>query len=130
MPEHTLGAYEFASIAYADFVEPDLVLTKDGALVCFHDLSVREGTDVTAHPEFAGYMKNFTNIIGGVNQTIYNDWFIHDFTLAELKELRVTQPVTGIRPQLFNTMFTIPTFEEYLEVIHKMAYLQNRTIGM
>lgn len=129
MPEHTSGSYEIAAIEGADYVEPDLILTQDGRLVCFHDLSLRAITDVVDHPEFANKMTNFTEEIGGVNQTVYNDWFVHMFTLTELKQLHVKQVVRGIRPQYFNNMFEILTFEEYLDVIHKMSYLQNRPIG-
>lgn len=131
MPEHTLGAYELAAIEGADYVEPDLVLTQDGHLVCFHDLSLRTGTDVADLPQFASKMRNFTIDIGhGFTQTIRNDWFIHNFTLAELKQIHVRQLVRGIRPQYFNTLFEIPTFTEYLDIIDKMSYLQNRSIGM
>ncbi|KAG4067348.1 hypothetical protein HA402_000339 [Bradysia odoriphaga] len=131
MPEHTVGSYEFAAIEGADYVEPDLVLTQDGHLVCFHDLSLRSGTNVADLPQFADKRGNLTiEIGGGFNQTINNDWFIHNFTLAELKQLRVKQLVRGIRPQYFNTLFEIPTFSEYLNVIHKMSYLQNKSIGV
>lgn len=130
MPEHTVGAYELAAIEGADYVEPDLVLTQDGHLVCFHDLSLRSGTNVADLPQFANKLTNLTIEIGaGFNQTITNDWFIHNFTLAELKQIRVRQLVRGVRPQYFNTLFEIPTFTEYLAVIHKMSYLQNRSIG-
>lgn len=131
MPEHTVGSYEFAAIEGADYVEPDLVLTQDGHLVCFHDLSLRSGTNVADLPQFADKIGSLTIDIGeGFNQTITNDWFIHNFTLAELKQLRVKQRVIGIRPQYFNTLFEIPTFAEYMDVIHKMSYLQNKSIGV
>lgn len=130
MPEHTVGSYEFAAIEGADYVEPDLVLTQDGHLVCFHDLSLRSGTDVANLPQFANKLGNLTiDTGGGFMQTISNDWFIHNFTLAELKQIHVQQLVRGIRPQYFNNLFEIPTFEEYLDVIDKMTYLQNRSIG-
>lgn len=130
MPEHTVGSYEFAAIEGADYVEPDLVLTSDGHFVCFHDLSLRDGTNVADLPQFADRTMSLTiDLGGGFNQTITNDWFIHNFTLAELKQIRVKQLVRGIRPQYFNTLFEIPTFEEYLGVIHKMSHLQNKSIG-
>lgn len=133
MPEHTVGSYEVASIEGADYVEPDLVLTKDGHLVCYHDLTIKSGTDLQMHPEFE-HLKtlNYTGDLDGINKTvtILNDWFIKDFTLAELQTLRVKQANKGIRPQLFNNVFHIPTFEEYLNVIHEMAAKQNRSIGV
>lgn len=130
MPEHTVASYEFAAIEGADYVEPDLVLTQDGQLVCHHDLSLRSGTDVADLPQFADRMKNLTmDYGGGFTEEILNNWFIHDFTLEELKQIHVKQLVRGIRPQYFNNLFEIPTFTEYLDVIHKMSYLQNRSIG-
>ena len=82
MPEHTIPAYEFASILGADFVEPDLCVTQDNQLVCFHDLELGSGTDVKDHPEF-DHLKH--------NTSHGYDWYIRNFTLAELKTLKVVQ---------------------------------------
>lgn len=57
-----------------------------------------------------------------------DDFFIQNFTLAELRLLHVEQRKTGIRPHYFDT-FQIPTVEEYLDVIHRMTITLNRTIG-
>jgi glycerophosphoryl diester phosphodiesterase len=121
LPEHTVPGYETASILGADFVEPDLCLTKDDVFVCHHDLLLRDGTDVGSRPEFA-HLKRQTP--DGFN------WYIRDFTLAELKTLRIVQQDTGIRPQDYNGLFSIPTFDEYLAVIHRMTFKLNRTIGI
>ncbi|CAG7820081.1 unnamed protein product, partial [Allacma fusca] len=119
-PEHTIPAYKTASILGADFVEPDLVLTKDDIFVCHHDLYLRDGTDVAEHPEFSHLKEQISP--GNFN------WYIRNFTLAELKTLRVIQQKTGVRPQEYNRLFTIPTFREYLQAVHEMIYKLNKTI--
>lgn len=130
MPEHTLGSYEFAAIEGAEYVEPDLVLTKDGYLVCYHDLNLKDGTNVEDLPQFAHLQRNFSEVLDHKNVTILNDWFIADFTLVELQELRVEQRAVGIRPQYFNSIFQIPTFEQYLDVILNMSVKMSKAIGI
>ena len=120
MPEHTIPAYELACILGADYVEPDLVLTKDGHLVCYHDLNLGSGTDVQQHREF-------DHLISGTSKGT-DDWYVRDFTLAELKTLKVVQKKVGIRPGCFDS-FSIPTFKEFMDTIHLMNYKLNRTIG-
>jgi glycerophosphoryl diester phosphodiesterase len=130
MPQHTLGSYHMAAIEGADFVEPDLVATKDGHLVCYHDLYIKEGTDIEEHPEFAHLRKTFNDILDGKPKVIANDWFISDFTLAELKTLKVRQKNIGVRPLYFDTVFEIPTFEEYLTLVQDLSYKLNRPLGI
>src|ERR1017187_6500167 len=79
-PEHTLASYELAARMGADFIEPDLVSTKDHVLVARHENEIGGTTDVVAHPEFT-YRKT-TKVIDG---NIISGWFTEDFTLAELK---------------------------------------------
>lgn len=124
VPEHTLAAYWLAIEQGADYVEPDLVLTRDGVLVARHenaiailnpDGSVREATtDVAERPEFAA--RKTTKSIDGVAIT---GWFTEDFTLAELKTLRARERIPQIRPAntRFNDMFEVPTFEEVLQLV-------------
>ncbi|MBB3195585.1 glycerophosphoryl diester phosphodiesterase [Roseateles terrae] len=126
VPEHTLAAYWLAIEQGADFVEPDLVITKDGVLVARHenaiailnaDGTVREATtDVADHPEFAS--RKTTKVIDGVSIT---GWFTEDFTLAELKTLRARERIPAIRPanSRFNDMFEVPTFEEVLQLVQQ-----------
>ncbi|WP_343627488.1 glycerophosphodiester phosphodiesterase [Roseateles sp.] len=126
VPEHTLAAYWLAIEQGADYVEPDLVLTKDGVLVARHenaiailnpDGSVREATtDVAERPEFAS--RKATKSIDGVAIT---GWFTEDFTLAELKTLRARERIPQIRAgnTRFNDMFQIPTFEEVLQLVQQ-----------
>ncbi|KAI8907647.1 PLC-like phosphodiesterase [Powellomyces hirtus] len=138
LPEHTLPSYHMAVWEHADYIEPDLVLTKDGQLVLYHDLTIKSSSDVAEHPEFADRMRNGTfsdpNGSGG-NVTITNDWFIHDFTLAELKTLKLKvvgggPKETSMRTPFFDGLFTIPTFQEYLDLIHADASKLGRGIGI
>lgn len=105
-PEHTLASYRLAIDLGADYIEPDLVSTKDGVLIARHEPMLGSTTDVAAHPEFAGYKT--TKILDGVPVT---DWFASDFTLAEIKTLRAIQPNAG-RDQRYNGLYKIPTFAE------------------
>ncbi|CAL8071341.1 unnamed protein product [Orchesella dallaii] len=123
MPEHTIPAYEFAMAEGVDFVEPDLVMTKDSQLVCYHDLTVGSGTDVRSREEFEHLWISERNItLNGEVKTIRDDWLISDFTLAQLKTLRIIQKETGIRPKYFDRMFSIPTFDEFMEAVHKFTF--------
>ncbi|TPX62016.1 hypothetical protein SpCBS45565_g07094 [Spizellomyces sp. 'palustris'] len=139
LPEHSLPAYHMGIWEHADFVEPDLVLTKDGHFVIYHDLSIKSSTDVAEHPEFAHLMKNVTipDIDGSAgNLTLINDWLIHDLTLAEIKTLRLNVVGGGPdnrnmrKPAFFDGMFTIPTFEEYLDLVHADSAKLGREIGI
>lgn len=129
MPSHTLPGYEIAAITGAEYVEPDLVMTKDNVLVCYHDLTLKRGTDIEYHPEFEHLRRNFSGIIGVVYENIVNDYFIEDLTLEEVKKLRVNQNQDGVRLQYFNGHLEIPTFQEFIDVMHKMTVKLNRTIG-
>ena len=94
-PEHTLASYQLAIELGADYIEPDLVSTKDGVLIARHEPMLGSTTDVAAHPEFAAYRT--TKWLDGVPVT---DWFASDFTLAEIKTLRAIQPNAGRDQQL------------------------------
>jgi glycerophosphoryl diester phosphodiesterase len=111
-PEHTFGSYQLALDLGADIVEAgDLVPTKDGHLVCRHELEIGGTTDVAGHPEFAN--RKSTKVLDGVPTT---GWFTEDFTLAELKTLRAVEriPATRQRNTIYNGRWEIPTFEEVL----------------
>jgi len=130
MPEHSLGSYHMASVLGADYVEPDLVLTKDGVPVCMHDPDLMGTTDVADRREFAHKRRNLTAFMYGENSTVANNWFTIDFTLKELKQLRLKQRKVGIRPLYFDGVFAIPTFQEYLDKMKEMSAKLNRTIGL
>ena len=97
-PEHTLASYELAARMGADFIEPDLVSTKDGHLVVRHEPEIGGTTDVAGHPEFAD--RKTTKVIDG---TSYTGWFTDDFTLAELKTLRAKERLPDVRQR--NTIY-------------------------
>src|SRR4030095_7720479 len=97
-PEHTLASYELAIEMGADYIEPDLVSTKDHVLVARHENDITATTNVADHAEFAD--RKTTKVIDGV--TIAG-WFTEDFTLAELKTLRAKERLPEIRPA--NTAF-------------------------
>src|SRR5262249_27166881 len=92
-PEHTLSSYRLAIELGADFIEPDLVSTKDHQLVARHEPDITGTTDVASHPEFAA--RKTTKTIDGVTTT---GWFTDDFTLAELKTLRAVERLPDVRP--------------------------------
>ncbi|HEU4881846.1 MAG TPA: glycerophosphodiester phosphodiesterase [Longimicrobium sp.] len=126
-PEHTLASYALAIEMGADFVEPDLVSTKDGVLVCRHENEIGGTTDVAAHPEFAA--RRTTRTIDGVT---VDGWFTEDFTLAELKTLRARERLPELRPANaeFDGRFEIPTFDEMIALIQRESAARGRTIGI
>jgi glycerophosphoryl diester phosphodiesterase len=124
LPDHTLPGYALAIKLGADYIEPDLVSTKDGRLVARHEPNITATTDVADHPEFAGRKR--TAVIDGVTET---GWFVSDFTLHELRTLRAVQPLAE-RPQRFNGKFRIPTLEEVIALAKRYSKKYHRTIGI
>jgi len=114
VPEHTLTSYFIAMQAGVDYVEPDLVMTKDAVLVARHENEIGTTTDVARHREFAD--RRATKVIDG---TPVNGWFTEDFTLAELKTLRARERIPDIRPAnaRFDGQFQVATFEEILALL-------------
>lgn len=112
-PEHTIASYTLAIEQGADFIEPDLVLTKDGVLVARHENEISETTDVADKPEFAS--RKTSKMIDGQKMT---GWFTEDFTLAELKTLRAKERLPQLRTAntAFDGQFEIPTFDEILQL--------------
>jgi glycerophosphoryl diester phosphodiesterase len=113
-PEHTLSSYRLGIEMGADFIEPDLVLTKDGHLVCRHENEIGGTTNVADKPEFAA--RKAVKIIDGER---FEGWFTEDFTLAELKTLRAKERLPQLRPanMAYDGQDEIPTFEEVLALI-------------
>nr|WP_239479203.1 glycerophosphodiester phosphodiesterase [Lichenicola cladoniae] len=126
-PEHTLASYAKAIADGADFVEPDLVITKDGVLVARHESNITETTDVALHPEFAS--RRTTRTVDGQAST---GWFTIDFTLGELKTLRARERMPLIRPRnaRYDGMFDIPTFEEIIDFVAAESAARGREIGL
>ncbi len=112
-PEHTLEGYQLAIDQGADYIEPDLVMTRDGVLIARHENEIGGTTDVADHPEFAARRRS--QLIDGVAIT---GWFTEDFTLAEIKTLRARERLPDLRPgnRAFDGCFLVPTFEEILQL--------------
>jgi len=117
-PEHTLESYRLAIEQGADYIEPDLVMTRDGVLIARHENEIGGTTDVAQHGEFAGRRR--TQVIDG--ETL-SGWFTEDFTLAELKTLRARERLPDLRPlnTTFDGRFEVPTFDEILLLANQAA---------
>jgi glycerophosphoryl diester phosphodiesterase len=126
-PEHTLAAYALAIEQGADFIEPDLVLTKDGVLVARHENDISETTDVADRAEFAA--RKATKIIDGES---FTGWFTEDFTLAELKTLRARERLPQLRAAntAYDDQFEVPTFDEVLSLARDEGKKRGRVIGV
>jgi len=126
-PEHTLAAYRLAAEQGADFIEPDLVSTKDGVLVARHENEIGATTDVAEHPRFAA--RRTTKVIDGMALT---GWFTEDFTLAELKTLRAKERIPQLRPAntAYDGRFQVPTFAEVLRLRQRLSKELGREIGV
>jgi len=124
MPDHTLEGYAKAIELGADFIEPDLVATKDGVLIARHEPNLKDTTDVAKRPEFASRKRKM--MVDGNEE---EGWFASDFTLAEIKTLRAIQP-RGDRSKAFDGQFQVPTFEEVLALREAKSKELGRQIGV
>lgn len=137
-PEHTLAAYKLAIEQGANFIEPDLVSTKDGVLIARHEPllaiynvatnTVGEATtNVAERPEFAA--RRTTRILDGVP---LNGWWAQDFTLAEIKTLKARERIPSVRPAnvAFNDQFEVPTLQEVITLAKTQTALVGRKIGI
>lgn len=126
-PEHTLASYDLAARMGADFIEPDLVPTRDHVLVARHDNSLDDTTDVAKHPEFAS--RRTTKVIDGRSHT---GWFVEDFTLAELRTLRAKERLPTLRPASaqYDGRFQVPTFDEILALRARLSAELHRPLGV
>lgn len=121
-PEHTLEAYALAVQMGADYIEPDLVSTKDHVLIARHENEIGSTTDVAT--KFAD--RRATKIVDGDTVT---GWFTEDFTLAELRTLRAKERMP-IRSSAYDGRFTIPTFDEVLALADSMGRRRRRAVGV
>ncbi|MDQ2820280.1 MAG: glycerophosphodiester phosphodiesterase [Pseudomonadota bacterium] len=126
-PEHTLAAYAKAIVDGADFIEPDLVITKDGVLVARHENFMSETTDIATRPEFASRKTKKT--IDGVP---HEGWFVSDFTFAELKTLRAVERLSSVRTisRAYDGQFQLLSFEEIIDFVAAESAAQGRIIGL
>jgi glycerophosphoryl diester phosphodiesterase len=123
LPEHTLEGYKLAIEQGADYIEPDLVMTKDGHLIARHEPMLDGTTDVAT--KFAATRMS-TRLVDGVSTTAY---FANDFTLAEIKTLGAVQARAG-RPMQYNGLYKIPTLDEVIALAKAEGTKAGRTIGI
>jgi glycerophosphoryl diester phosphodiesterase len=122
-PEHTLEAYALGVELGADYIEPDLVSTKDGVLVARHENEIGGTTDVaTKFPE-----RQTTKVIDGDS---VRGWFTEDFTLAELRTLRARERLPQLRDTSYDGQFLIPTFDEVLALADSLGRARGRVVGV
>ena len=124
-PEHTLAAYARAIADGADFVEPDLVCTRDGVLVARHENAITDTTDVATRPEFARRKVKKT-----IDGETHEGWFVSDFTLAELKTLRAVERLPKMRGTAWDGQFHVVSFEEVIDFVAAESAARGRTIGL
>lgn len=126
-PEHTLASYAKAITDGADFIEPDLVATKDGVLIVRHENNIAETTDIAAHAEFAD--RKTEKVIDGQKQV---GWFTEDFTLAELKTIRAKERLGRLRPQnaAMDGWFDLVTWQEMIDFAAAESLARGRPIGL
>lgn len=124
LPDHTLASYRKAIEMGADYIEPDLVSTKDGVLIVRHETTLKDSSDIASLPEFAVRKRKFK--IDGIEK---EGWFTFDLTLAEIKTLRAIQPRAD-RPQAYNGQFQIVTFDELLTLREEKSKETGREIGI
>ena len=126
-PEHTASAYRLAWRMGADSVEPDVVSTRDGVLVCRHDLDLARTTDVASRPEFAHRRRRLV-----VNGTEEHGWFVQDFDLGEVRELRTRERWPRKRPgsARYDGHYPVLTLEELLELRESESARAGRRLGV
>ena len=126
-PEHTLAAYELAIDQGADYIEPDLVATKDLVLVSRHENEISATTDVGTREEFRDRRRSKT-----IDGELVSGWFAEDFTLAELRTLRARERLPAIRPAntRFDGLYQVPTFADIVKLVRAKEAETGRTIGL
>lgn len=125
LPEHTLAAYARAIEDGADYIEPDLVATRDGVLVARHENEIGGTTDVAQRPEFAARKRR--QVIDGET---FEGWFSEDFTLAELKTLRARERLPDLRGTAHDGRYQIATLDEIIALAAQHAALTGRSVGL
>jgi glycerophosphoryl diester phosphodiesterase len=126
-PEHTLASYRLAIKQCADYIEPDVVSTRDHQLVARHENDITGTTNVADHPEFTD--RRTTKVVDGASVT---GWFTEDFTLAELKTLRAKERTPDVRPDnaAYDGRFEVPTLKEVLDLARRSRSCKGRRVGV
>ena len=125
LPEHTLAAYARAIDDGADFIEPDLVMTRDGVLVARHECSLASTTDIASRPAFAPRARP-----GRVEGRTLTSWFCEDFSFDELRQLRAIEPMPSLRGRAHDGLFAAPSFDEIVELAESASRRVGRLIGV
>jgi glycerophosphoryl diester phosphodiesterase len=127
LPEHTLAAYDLAMAQGADYIEPDLVTTRDGALIARHENLLQDTTDIADHAEFADRRRN-----GQVDGQPLSGWFSEDFTLDEIRRLRTRERFPALRPQVAveDGRHGIASIDEILALVARRSNELGRRIGL
>lgn len=125
LPEHTLAAYARAIEDGADYIEPDLVATRDGVLVARHENEIGGTTDIAQRPDFAARKRR--QVIDG---EALEGWFSEDFTLAELKTLRARERLPDLRGTAHDGRYGIATLDEIIALVAQHAARTGRSIGL
>jgi glycerophosphoryl diester phosphodiesterase len=121
-PEHTLAGYRLAAEMGADYIEPDLVSTKDGVLIARHENEIGSTTDAaTKFPD-----RRRTKTVDGMS---ISGWFSEDFTLAEIKMLSARERL-NFRSHGWDEQFEVPTFDEVIELAQQLGNEMHRPIGV
>ncbi|MFN2099600.1 glycerophosphodiester phosphodiesterase family protein [Altererythrobacter sp. MF3-039] len=126
-PEHTLAAYELAIDQGADWIEPDLVVTKDLVLIARHENELSSTTDVASREEFEDRERSKE-----IDGRLVSGWFAEDFTLEELRTLRAKERLPILRPAnaRYNGLYQVPTFAEIVKLVRAKEAESGRTIGL
>lgn len=125
LPEHTLAAYRRAIEEGADYIEPDLVATRDGVLVARHENGIGDTTDVAAHPAFAD-----RRTLRTVDGRELEDWFVEDFSFEELRSLRARERLPELRGSADDGQHPVPSLEEIIELVASESAARGRVIGL
>jgi len=131
-PENTLSSYHAAILLGADYVETDLILTKDGVLVCHHNLHLSKTTDVALRPEFAERHRKLVVKVpeGDIPMPEQEDWFMQDFTQEEIQQLKFMDGKIGVRVREVEMGGKVSTFEAFLERVRELSNVLKRPIGL
>ncbi|MGI9331397.1 MAG: glycerophosphodiester phosphodiesterase family protein [Gammaproteobacteria bacterium] len=127
VPEHTLAAYRLAILLGADYIEPDLVMTRDGHFIARHENRLSGTTDISDHAAFSQRRATRT-----INDRETSDWFSEDFTLPELRQLRARERLPEVRPAntSLNDLFPIPSLQDIIDMVRDMEQILGRSIGL
>lgn len=127
LPEHTIEAYDLAIRQGADYIEPDLVATKDGVLIACHENEISGTTDIAAHPELAPLKTKKT-----IDGKVVEGWFTEDLTLPQIRSLHARERLPSLRAEgaKQDGKLGVPTFEDVLDLLIRKRKETGRSIGI